>query len=245
MKNILRIYFSVFLILNFSILYSQNLKTIKVKTPAHIGIKEVFQVKKDIPEVKHGYYKKYKYKKLIEDGFYKNNLKDSTWKEFAMTQQLVGEGKYAAGIKSGIWSYFSSNNKIVQKYNYDTYQLEYFDVTTERNIGNAPSVFPDTASETIPIFIGGTFYMQTYLSNYCTYPEGAFKASKTAKVYINFIVDKDGSIIEAKSMKPAGFGFDEEGVRLINSMNKAFIPGRQKGENVKVKFVIPINFSLK
>lgn len=245
MKNKLGVSFIYFLILNFQIVYSQDLKRIKIKTPAHIGIKEEFQVLKDSPEIKHGFYKKYKYKKLIEEGFYTDNLKDSIWKEYAMTKQLVGEGWYTKGIKTGIWSYFSSNNKLVQKYNYDTRQLEYFDVKTERNIGNAPSLFPDTASETIPIFIGGTFYMQTYLSNNCTYPEGAFKASRTAKVYINFVVAKDGSIIEAKSMKPAGYGFDEEGVRLINSMSKAFIPGMQRGKSVKVKFVIPINFSLK
>ena len=72
----------------------------------------------------------------------------------------------------------------------------------------------------------------------------AFKSSKTAKVYINFVVDEDGNILDVKSLKPAGFGFDEEGIRLVSSMSKAFIPGMQKGKKVKVKFVIPINFDL-
>ena len=86
--------------------------------------------------------------------------------------------------------------------------------------------------------------MQTYVSNNCMYPEGAFKSTKTAKVYINFVVDEDGNILDVKSLKPAGFGFDEEGIRLVSSMSKAFIPGMQKGKKVKVKFVIPINFDL-
>jgi len=244
MKSIIYINIIWFLILNLHFVHAQELKTIKIKTPAHLGIKEEFQVLKDFPTIKQGFYKKYKYKKLIEEGYYTNNLKDSLWKEYAMSKILVGEGVYKSGIKSGVWSYYSQGNVLVQKYNYDKKLLEYFNVKVERSIGNAPPVFPDTSNETIPIFIGGTFYMQTYLSNNCMYPEAAFKASKTAKVYINFVVDKDGSIIDVNSLKPAGFGFDEEGVRLVTSMGKAFIPGRQKGENVKVKFVIPINFSL-
>jgi TonB family protein len=244
MKNKLCICFIYFLILNFQIAYSQELKRITIKSPAHIGIKEVFQVLKDSPEIKQGLYKKYKYKKLIEEGYFTNNLKDSTWKEYAMTKQLVGEGKYTAGVKSGVWSYYSKGNILVQQYDYDKPELRYFDVKVERSIGNAPSVFPDTSSEIMPIFIGGTFYMQTYLSNNCMYPEGAFTFSKTAKVYINFVVDEDGNILDVKSLKPAGFGFDEEGIRLVSSMSKAFIPGMQKGKKVKVKFVIPINFDL-
>jgi TonB family protein len=244
MKNKLGVFCICFLFLNLHIAYAQKLKTIKIKTPAHLGIKEEFQVLKDSPEIKQGFYKKYKYKKLIEEGFFTNNLKDSTWKEYAMTKQLVGEGKYTAGFKSGVWSYYSKGNKLVQQYNYEKPELQYFDVKVERSFGNAPSVFPDTSSEIMPIFIGGTFYMQTYLSNNCMYPEAAFKSSKTAKVYISFVVDEDGNIVELKSLKPAGFGFDEEGIRLVTSMSKAFIPGKQKGKKVKVKFVIPINFDL-
>lgn len=225
--------------------YSQSLRTIKVKTPNPTRTKEVFQVKTEMPTIKNGTYKKYKNKKLIEIGFYKDNKKDSIWKIYSQGGQLIATGQYSSDTMIGIWTYFSKYNEIIQKYDHDKDSLIYFNVNGEKKIGNAPSVYPDTAQEQMPLFIGGTSYMYTLIENNMVYPKDAWMKIKSAKVYISFVVDTTGNTTEVKSLRHTGDGFDEEGIRLVESFGKAWIPGIQKGKKVKVQYNLPLSFKIK
>lgn len=225
--------------------YSQPLRTIKVKTPNPIRTKEIFQVKKEMPPIKNGSYKKYKNKKLIEVGFYKDNKKDSIWKIFAQSGQLIATGWFNSDTMIGIWTYYSKQNEIIQKYDHNKDSLIYFYIKEEKKIGNAPNVYPDTAQELMPIFIGGTAYMYTLIENNMVYPKDAWKKLKSAKIFISFTVDTTGNTTDVKSLRPTGDGFDEEGIRLIESFGRAWIPGMQKGKKVRVRYNLPLNFKIK
>jgi protein TonB len=63
------------------------------------------------------------------------------------------------------------------------------------------------------------------------------------KVFVEFIVDKDGSITEVTVMKGIGSGCDEEAIRVIKAAPK-WNPGKQRGQPVKVKLIVPITFKL-
>ena len=63
------------------------------------------------------------------------------------------------------------------------------------------------------------------------------------KVYVQFVVDKDGTLTDVKALKGIGAGCDEEAVRVIQEAPK-WKPGKQRGRPVKVRMVLPIIFKL-
>ena len=97
--------------------------------------------------------------------------------------------------------------------------------------------------EQMPEFLGGTNALLKYVANNIHYPEKAKDAGIEGRVFIGFVIRKDGSVSDVKVMKGIGGGCDEEAVRVINSMPK-WTPGRQKGEPVNVNYSMPINFKL-
>lgn len=227
------------------VLCAQQLKTIKIMVPAPQKTKEVFQVLKENTSIKYGSYRKYKYKHLIERGHYKNNQRDSSWSIYNQDGQQVATGFYKADSLVGIWSYFSTRGKLVQRYDYDSDSLVFFDVEEERKYSQAPFVYPDTAREQLPIFIGGRAYMIALLENNVQYPEEAWKNKKTAKVLVQFVVDTEGNTTLVKVDQKVGDGFDEEAIRTIQLFGKAWIPGSQSGKKVKVSFQLPVRFFFK
>ena len=65
----------------------------------------------------------------------------------------------------------------------------------------------------------------------------------TGKVFIQFIVDKTGSVINVKVVRGVDKNLDAEAVRVIKSLPK-YKPGKQRGKAVRVMFTVPINFTL-
>jgi len=105
------------------------------------------------------------------------------------------------------------------------------------------SVF--TVVKEMPQFPGGINAMMQYLGANINYPEQAKKDSIQGRVFVSFIVEKDGTIEEVNILRGIGGGCDEESVRVIKSM-PAWTPGRdENGEAVRVAYNIPIKFALK
>ncbi len=104
-----------------------------------------------------------------------------------------------------------------------------------------PDVF-DKVDE-MPQFPGGMPAMMQYLSSNIRYPEDAKEAGAQGRVIVSFIVEKDGSISNAKVTKPTYSSLDEEALRLVSAMPN-FIPGKQNGEAVRVKYSFPVSFRL-
>jgi protein TonB len=63
------------------------------------------------------------------------------------------------------------------------------------------------------------------------------------RVFVEFVVNRDGSIVDVRSIKGIGAGCDEEAVRIVQSA-PAWKPGKQRGKPVRQKMVIPIIFKL-
>ncbi|GGD42102.1 cell envelope biogenesis protein TonB [Emticicia aquatilis] len=97
--------------------------------------------------------------------------------------------------------------------------------------------------EVQPSFMGGNSEMYKFLSKNLKYPTAAQRANIQGKVFLSFIVEKDGSITDIETMKGIGFGCDEEAMRVVKLMPK-WIAGKQNGRNVRVKFTIPVFFRL-
>lgn len=95
------------------------------------------------------------------------------------------------------------------------------------------------APDVLPSFKGLADFLQSNL----VYPAQAREIGKTGKVWVNFIVDEKGKIIEAKILKGIGYGCDEEALRVIKMMPN-WKPGLFQGKPVKVSFNQPITFQM-
>lgn len=85
--------------------------------------------------------------------------------------------------------------------------------------------------------------MFKFLYSSIKYPAEARKAGIEGRAIINFTVQKDGSIADAKILRNPGGGTGEEAQRVVNAMPN-FIPGKQKGKTVNVSYTLPISFKL-
>ena len=94
-----------------------------------------------------------------------------------------------------------------------------------------------------PSFVGGTAEMYKFLSKNLKYPAQAQRQNIQGKVFLSFIVEKDGSITDVQVAKGIGFGCDEEASKAVKLMPK-WIAGKQNGRNVRVRFTIPVIFKL-
>ncbi|MBN2638509.1 MAG: TonB family protein [Bacteroidales bacterium] len=100
-----------------------------------------------------------------------------------------------------------------------------------------------TVVEQSPEFIGGTKALMKYLGENIKYPVEAKKEGIQGRVFVNFIIEKDGSVSNARILRGIGHGCDKEALRVVEQMPK-WIPGKQRGEPVRVVFTLPIQFKL-
>ena len=97
--------------------------------------------------------------------------------------------------------------------------------------------------EEMPKFPGGDEAMFKFIAENVKYPEKAKDEGISGRVFISFVIEKDGSVSNVKVLRGIGGGCDEEAARVISSMPK-WKPGKQKGEFVRVSYQIPIMFKL-
>ncbi|MGB1041105.1 MAG: TonB family protein [Flavobacteriales bacterium] len=98
--------------------------------------------------------------------------------------------------------------------------------------------------EEMPEFPGGKEKMFEFLAKNITYPEIAKENEVTGNVYIQFTVEKDGSLTDIKVVRGIGSGCDEEAVRAVKKMPN-WIPGKQRKKLVRTSFILPIRFTLR
>lgn len=102
----------------------------------------------------------------------------------------------------------------------------------------------DGVAETMPEFPGGEQAMMKFIIKNIEYPTIAQENGISGKVFIRFVVDKDGSITDVKTVRGISSELDNEAIRVIKMMPK-WTPGTQLGKPVRVMFTLPINFTLK
>ena len=95
----------------------------------------------------------------------------------------------------------------------------------------------------MPQFPGGEREMMRFIKQNLRYPLSAQENRVQGTVILNFVVNREGKIINLKVIKGIGFGCDEESVRVMERM-PLWSPGRQRGQTVMVSFTMPIRFVL-
>jgi periplasmic protein TonB len=82
-----------------------------------------------------------------------------------------------------------------------------------------------------------------FLQKNFKYPEAAQSANVSGKIYVEFIVEIDGSLSNINVIKSVGMGVDEETIRFLN-LSPKWTPAKYKGRNVRSRFSMPLNICL-
>lgn len=90
---------------------------------------------------------------------------------------------------------------------------------------------------------GGMSAFYKYVSDKMKYPAQARRMGIEGKVFVEFVINRDGSITDVKAIKGIGAGCDEEAVRVVQSA-PPWNPGKQRGKPVRQRYVVPIIFKL-
>ncbi len=97
--------------------------------------------------------------------------------------------------------------------------------------------------EQMPSFPGGEGALMKYLSENIKYPVVAQENGVQGRVVVSFVVEKDGSITDVKVARSVDPSLDREATRVVKSMPH-WIPGKQNGSAVRVKYNVPVSFRL-
>ena len=127
-------------------------------------------------------------------------------------------------------------------------KAEIDETTTIINEDNVAPVEPEEQTifevvENMPDFPGGQAALMQYLAKNIKYPTIAQENGTQGRVIVQFVVNKDGSIVDAKVVRSVDPYLDKEALRVINTMPK-WKPGMQRGKPVRVKFTVPVMFRL-
>ena len=97
--------------------------------------------------------------------------------------------------------------------------------------------------EQMPSFPGGQAALMSWLSSNIKYPVVAEENGVQGRVVCNFVVERDGSITDVKVVRGVDPSLDKEAIRVLKAMPH-WIPGKQNGSAVRVKYTVPVTFKL-
>lgn len=98
-------------------------------------------------------------------------------------------------------------------------------------------------SDVEPVYPGGPAAMNAFIQSKVVYPELSKEMDEQGTVYVQFVVNKDGTIQDVIVLKGVSELLDKEAVRVVKLMPK-WTPGEQAGKAVRVRYQIPINFRI-
>ena len=121
-------------------------------------------------------------------------------------------------------------------------EIKYVPVAVEEEEPEEHTIFE--VVEQMPEFPnGGMAGLMQYLSKNIKYPTIAQENGTQGRVTVQFVVNRDGSIVDAKVLRGVDPYLDKEAIRVISSMPK-WKPGMQRGKAVRVKYTVPVMFRL-
>ncbi|SMD34035.1 outer membrane transport energization protein TonB (TC 2.C.1.1.1) [Reichenbachiella faecimaris] len=121
----------------------------------------------------------------------------------------------------------------------DTFEDPIFDEPLPPEIVEEVLIFV----ESMPEPIGGMSTFYKHVAKQMKYPNQARRMGIEGKVYVQFVIDKNGKLTEVQAIKGIGAGCDEEAVRVIKNAPD-WSPGKQRGQPVKVRMILPVTFKL-
>lgn len=168
-------------------------------------------------------------------------IEDGDFLFFHSNGQISHNGCYKNGELIGDWCIYNEAGELIDKINYD------FDI----NESNKPS-HDSTDIDVMAEFVGKDFTIETekitdlreYLASEIVYPPRAYKYFVQGRVYVQFMINEDGSISNAMVVRTLDKDLDKEALRIIRNMPN-WKPAKNNGEPVPVACTCPVVFTIK
>ena len=167
---------------------------------------------------------------LVKDGFGKT-------KEFNEELAAVEEGVYKNGLRDSVWVGCYTDGKLCYR---EVYQAgKFINGTSNDTLGMTYTY--DEVSEQAE-YKGGIRELYKFIGQNLKYPIDAMRNRATGKVFVKFAIEKDGSIQDIYVLKNIYPSLDREAIETIKKTSKKWNPGKQRGMLVRVYFTMPISF---
>jgi len=115
--------------------------------------------------------------------------------------------------------------------------------TVEIEEEESDEVFQFAVIEDKPEFPGGMAKLMQYLGKNTKFPQIAKENGIQGRVFIQFVIDKKGKVVNVEVVRGVDPYLDKEALRVVKAM-PSWKPGKQRGKAVKVSYIVPINFKL-
>lgn len=194
------------------------------------------------------------YKQIVEakDWFFSNHnlfpskIKLSKTKEYIITYNLSNKNNIIyspSGLNINI-----PNSLNISPFNYTLQAPKFIENLRRQELdeereSDDNAVYSFVSMENPPSHPGGIEKFYKFIEDNKKYPTSAIENNIQGNVFVSFTVEKDGSLTDIKVDRKLGHGTDEEAVRVLK-LSKRWNPGMQNGKPVRVKYNIPVKFSL-
>jgi periplasmic protein TonB len=173
-----------------------------------------------------------------------NTVKTGAYKKYFSNNQVAEQGQHEANQRVGTWHYYNLQGGMEQQYNWTSKAFESAQPFTgldsywvEEN-----GVFVNKEPDERPVLLGGTPVLNQYIMTRLRYPMQAVHSGKAGIVYISATITLQGQMIEEKVEKGLGAGLEDEALRVFQSIDGQWVPGKVNGKPVNTKIIWPIRF---
>ncbi len=170
-------------------------------------------------------------------------ISNGTYTDFNAAGYISTQGNYSNNKKDGSWFKYNDTGKTVLEYRYHLDTLIEVINSDSLEIENK-KLIKDTMDEHEAEYRGGQKKYLNYINKTFTVPSRTQSLQTGGSVRVQFIVDKEGKVINVHIKKSVEFAFDEEVMRVVSSA-KDWLPASQKGRKVNAYREQPITISFK
>ena len=175
--------------------------------------------------------------KVSEDRRYENGTEEGLAVFYYETGIKSAEIPYVKGKYQGMARWCYENGQVASIENYENDSLVSFELFNEDGTRDTTTKNPSCEAE----FPGGKKALQQYLAGNVSYPQEAVDRGIEGKSYVQFVINKDGTVSNVKVTKSAHPLLDAEAVRVVREM-PAWAPGKIHNRGVSSYFSLPVNF---
>ncbi len=162
-----------------------------------------------------------------------------SYRDTAQRTPYREEGLYEGGLKQGTWTGRYADGSYFYEERYDKGICQ-----SGKAITAGQDTVRYTTVEQQPEFAGGMPKLGQFLAQNLRYPADAQRARAQGRVFVSFVVCQDGTLCDYEVIKSVQSELDKEALRVVKAMSGRWKPGSQRGQAVRVKYNLPINFTL-
>lgn len=206
--------------------------------------KEIFYVLKSDSSVRHGPYSMIANKKILIRGFYKNGKRDSIWTQHDVNGTLQFKGFFSEDKRDNLWEYFDNKGELEQKLDFRNNEVILYRTQFTNQFFRVISSTDTILSllDRPPLYIGGTSKINEFIASVIESPLHKPYEKVKGTVYIEFLIDSNGTVSNHRVLKGIGAKCNLEALRVVRSLPDEWLPGVLNGRLVSVFYVIPIIF---